>query len=273
MESAGCSLASLNRNAAGRADAILAGRDAKPQAPSMSTLRLGEPPLRLRRRSASIRCAPQIHGAAEAACDFAASIFEAELRAACDNPPVDPATGAVFPHGNVETTACCLAMDTLRQALAKVIETAGQRIHQIRWPELSGLPTGLAAAPGAAGGVPFLKLGHLAGAAVGAVRQAAAPPNYSGQLDDGVEDVGGNAPQSVAETVRALPPAWNVLAIEVACAVWAIQRRGLPVDALGQGLRPLARQILALLPIGREGERVFDLAPLADAVRAAAAAT
>lgn len=219
----------------------------------------------------SFRCTPQIHGAAEAAYDFAAGIFETELQAACDNPLIDPATGAFFPHGNMETTACCLAMDTLRQAFAKVIEASGQRIHKIQWPEFTGLPTGLATEPGAIGGVQFLKLGHLAGAAVGAVRQAAAPAllNYSGQLDDGVEDVGGSAPQSVAETMRALPPAWNVLTIEIACAVWAIHRRGLPLEALGHGLRPLAATILALLPIGREGERLFDLAPLVDAVRAA----
>ena len=220
----------------------------------------------------SFRCVPQIHGTAEAAYDFAAAIFETELSSACDNPLIDPATCTFFPHGNMETSACCLAMDTLRQALAKVIEASGQRIHKIQWPEFSGLPTGLAAEPGATGGVQFLKLGHLAGACVGAVRQAAAPAllNYSGQLDDGVEDVGGNAPQSVAETVRSLPPAWNVLTIEIACAVWAIHRRGIPVEALGRGLRPLAGRILALLPIGREGETVFDLAPLVDAVRAAA---
>ncbi len=170
-----------------------------------------------------------------------------------------------------EKNACCLAMDTMRQALAKVIEASGQRIHKIQWPGFTGLPTGLAAEPGALGGVQFLKLGHLAGANVGAVRQAAAPAllNYSGQLDDGVEDIGGNAPQSVAETVRGTSPAWNVLTLEIVCAVWAVHRRGVPVEALGHGLRPLAAEILGLLPIGREGETIFDLAPLVEVVKAA----
>ncbi len=219
----------------------------------------------------SFRCIPQVHGAAEAAYEFAAGIFETELSAACDNPLIDPETGAFFPHGNMETTACCLAMDMMRQALAKVIEASGQRIHKIQWPGFTGLPTGLAAEAGAVGGVQFLKLGHLAGANVGAVRQAAAPAllNYSGQLDDGVEDIGGNAPQSVAETVRAVGPAWNVLTLEIVCAVWAVHRRGVPVEALGGGLRALAAEILALLPIGREGETMFDLGPLVDVVKAA----
>ena len=214
----------------------------------------------------SFRCIPQIHGAAESAYDFAHGIFQSELSAACDNPLIDRASGAFISHGNMETTACALAMDTLRQALAKVIEAAGQRIHKIQWPSFTGLPTSLAAEPGAIGGVQFLNFGHLAGASVAAVRQAAQPAmlNYSGQLDDGVEDVAGNAPQSVAETMRALLPAWNVVAIEAACAVWAIHRRSLSVDMLGTGLQSLVSELLPNLPIGTEGVAIFDLGGIVD---------
>ncbi len=216
----------------------------------------------------SFRCVPQIHGAAEAAYVFALEMFETELSAACDNPMIVPETGAFISHGNMETTACALAMDTLRQALAKVIEAAGQRIHKIQWPGFTGLPTSLAEEAGAIGGVQFLNLGHLAAANVGAVRQAAHPAmlNYSGQIDDGVEDVAGNAPQSVAETVRALGPAWNVVAIEMACAAWAIHRRGVALSDLGQGLRELYAQVLPLLPIGTEGVRIFDVGVVVDVV-------
>ena len=214
----------------------------------------------------SFRCIPQIHGAAEAAYDFAYGIFETELSSACDNPLIDVTAGVFISHGNMETSVCAMAMDTLRQALAKVIEASGQRIHKIQWPGFTGLPTSLAAEPGAIGGVQFLNFGHLAGANVAAVRQAAYPAmlNYSGQLDDGVEDVAGNAPQSVAETVRALVPAWNVVAIEAACAVWAIHRRSLAPESLGTGLQSLVRQVLPILPIGREGVVMFDLAPIVD---------
>jgi histidine ammonia-lyase len=221
----------------------------------------------------SFRCLPQIHGAAAQAYDMAHTTFETELSAACDNPLIDTATGAFLSHGNMETTACCLAMDMLRLALAKVIEASGQRIHKIQWPGFTGLPTGLAAEPSAIGGVQFLNFGHLAAANVGAVRQAAHPAllNYSGQLDDGVEDVAGNAPQSVAETLRALVPAWTVITLEAACAVWAIHRRGLPIGALGKGVQAVAREIGGCLPIGREGERVFDLAPVVDILKSAVA--
>jgi histidine ammonia-lyase len=222
----------------------------------------------------SFRCIPQIHGAAEAAYEFAAGIFETELSAACDNPLIDAAAGLFISHGNMETTASALAMDTIRQALAKVIEASGQRIHKIQWPSFTGLPTSLASEAGAIGGVQFLNLGHLAGANVGAVRQAAQPAmlNYSGQLDDGVEDVAGNAPQSVAETVRALVPAWNVVAIEVACAVWAVHRRGVPASDLGEGLRPIFEQVLPVLPIGTEGVVMFDLGRVVEILQASVGA-
>ena len=254
----------------GQPGQIRAGRDLRA---ALADSRLWQPgEARFLQDPLSFRCIPQIHGAAEAAYDFAKGIFETELSAACDNPMIDAATGEFISHGNMESSACCLAMDTLRQATAKLIEASGQRIHKIQWPSFTGLPTSLAVEPGAIGGVQFLNFGHLAGAAVGAVRQAANPAlmNYSGQLDDGVEDVAGNAPQSVAETVRSLQPAWTVVALEVACAVWAVHRRGVPPDQLGLGLRPLAISVLDLLPIGREGESLFDLGPVVTAVQAAA---
>lgn len=222
----------------------------------------------------SFRCIPQIHGAAEAAYDFAHQIFETEVSAACDNPMIDLGAATFISHGNMESTACALAMDTLRQALAKVVVTAGERVHKLQWPNFSGLPTGLAPQSGAIGGVQFLNLGHIAAAGVGAVRQAAhaALLGYQGQVCDGVEDVAGNGPQSVGETVRALRPAWTVLAVEAVCAAWAVDRRGLAIEALGEGLRDELRAIRDVLPIGREGVEVFDLGVVVELLRRGQAA-
>ena len=73
--------------------------------------------------------------------------------------------------------------------------------------------------------------------------------------------------------MRSLVPAWNVVTLEIACAVWAINRRGVPLDALGKGVRPLAHTMLTMLPIGSEGEAILDLGPLVDAVKHAVART
>ena len=218
----------------------------------------------------SFRCVPQINGAAAAALDWAEGIWTQELAAICDNPMIDLPTGRVISHGNMETTLLAVALDALRLSFAKMIEAAGERIHKLQWPAFSGLPTGLAAEGGAVGGVQFLNLGHIGAAALGAVLQRAHPATlgFRGQVDDGVEDVAGNAPVAVGETVQLLRAAWTVVTAEAVCAAWAIHRRGLDPARLGAGVQPLYAHLLPALPIGREGTAIFDLAAVAERLEA-----
>ena len=164
----------------------------------------------------SLRCAPQIHGAARTALAWAWEAWEGALNAVADNPLVDRATGAAISHGSMETTLLAVALDALRLAVAKAVEASGERVHKLQWPSFSGLPAGLAAESGAAGGVQFLNLGHIAAAKVAAARIAAQPValQYRGQVCDGVEDVGGMAPFAVEETERQLDAAWTAVTVE-----------------------------------------------------------
>ncbi|WP_286839087.1 aromatic amino acid lyase [Acidiphilium sp. 34-64-41] len=195
----------------------------------------------------SFRCVPQIHGAAAAALDFAWDAWERELNAIPDNPLVlwgDDAPAPFISHGNMDTTLLALTLDTLRLALARLCDAAGERIHKIQWAQFSGLPTGLA--------------GHDC---LASVRQAANPAvlNFRGQLGDGVEDVAGNAPVAVDQLEQMLAPAWNLATIEAVCAAWAIARRGIAPATLGARTGPLFTALRPLLPIGVEGEAIFDL--------------
>lgn len=217
----------------------------------------------------SFRCVPQIHAAAEAALGFAWDIWERELNAIVDNPFVAWENDRLVSHGNMETSLQTLALDTLRLALAKLGDASAERIHKIQWMEFSGLPTGLARQIGAVGGVQFLNLGHIAAAQAVSMCQAASPTllNYRGHVNDGVEDVAGSAPFAVQQTRLLLDAAWTLVTIEAICAVWAIDCRGLDPERLGQGLVRLYRALRALLPIGSEGEVVFDLTPCVDLLR------
>ncbi len=217
----------------------------------------------------SFRCVPQIHGAAEAALIWTETIWGDELRAGSDNPLIDVEAGEVVSHGNMETTLLSVALDALRLSLAKLIEAAGERIHKIQWPAFSGLPAGLARIAGPVGGVQFLNLGHIAAAASMAVRHAAGPASllFHGQLDDGVEDVAGGAPFAVAQLEKLIEAAWTVIAVEAACAAWAIHHRDIPLEELGQGTGAMYRTLLPLLPIGREGDAVFDIGSVISALR------
>ncbi|HEX7388529.1 MAG TPA: aromatic amino acid lyase [Acidiphilium sp.] len=213
----------------------------------------------------SFRCVPQIHGAAESAMGFARDAWERELNAVPDNPLVlwDRADGQdpFVSHGNMDTTLLALTLDTLRLALARVCDASSERIHKIQWPGFTGLPTGLADEAGVVGGVQFLNLGHIAGGCASSVRQAANPAvlDFRGQLDDGVEDVAGNAPVSVEQTRRLLAPAWNLVTVEAVCAAWAITRRGLDPVTLGARTGALYARLRPILPIGTEGNSIYDL--------------
>lgn len=212
----------------------------------------------------SLRCVPQIHGTAYAALAWAREIWETELNAVVDNPAIDLAAGTAFSHGNMETSVLALSLDTLRLAVAKAVEASGERIHKNQWPAFTGLPVGLADDAGATGGVQFLNLGNLAAAHVVNCKGAATPVTgqFRGQLGDGVEDVAGMAPQAAAESERLAEAAWNVAAVEAIISAWAIDRRELPATAIGAGLRAPYAAIHQLLPIGHEGETVFDIEPI-----------
>lgn len=217
----------------------------------------------------SFRCAPQIHGAAHESFTRAIEVVNTELNTVHDNPIVDVERAVAVSHGNMDTTRLTLALDGLRQAVAKVCDAAGERIHKIQWPGFTDLPTGLAEEPGAAGGVQFLNLGHIAGAVIVTVKSLAQPMLLTsvGQLADGVEDTASFALHTVQALESLLFHAHTVLAIEMLTSVWAIHRRGVDLDDLGERTREAYDVILPLLPIGTEGHDPFDIGSVVEAVR------
>jgi len=214
----------------------------------------------------SFRCATQVHGALQELLDRAIAVWDQELNSVTDNPIVDVEDQCVRSHGNMDSTRMTLAIDGVRQALAKTIDIAGERLHKQQWTEFSGLPTGFSDEDSPLGGVQFLNLGHLASSLITSIKIWAAPSLLLsvGQLADGVEDTAGHALHSVADFERILEAARLVFTIEIIVSVWAIQKRGLPIDTLGVGLRPYVEHITPLLPIGKEGIDVFSIEPIVE---------
>lgn len=212
----------------------------------------------------SYRCLSHIHGATYQAMAWAWEQVVAEMNTSTDNPRVEEREGRLLSHGNMDTTLLTLTLDTMRQALAKVTRVSSERLHKQHWPAFSGLPVGLGETGDARGGVQFLNLSHLAEAQAAQVHRFAAPVLlfYGGQLADGVEDTAGLAPIAAQQVRQMMPYCWNVVALELATAIWAIHRRGIAPEMLGQGIRPVYEAVQPMLPIGREGEKVFDLAPV-----------
>jgi histidine ammonia-lyase len=96
----------------------------------------------------SLRCVPQVHGAARDGLAFAKSVCERELNAVTDNPILFPLDRDVVSAGNFHGQHVALAADTASAALAELGAISERRIEQMVNPDLSNLPAFLAEEPG-----------------------------------------------------------------------------------------------------------------------------
>src|SRR5687768_880261 len=88
----------------------------------------------------SMRCAPQVHGAARAACRFAHDVFAAEANAATDNPMVFADTHEIVSGGNFHGAPVSVACDLLCLGMSQLATISERRCDRLVNPALSGLP-------------------------------------------------------------------------------------------------------------------------------------
>jgi histidine ammonia-lyase len=92
----------------------------------------------------SLRCMPQVHGAARDGMSFARSVLEIEVNGATDNPLVFADEGAIISGGNFHGQPVSLALDVLAMGLTQLSTISERRVEQLVNPSLSGLPPFLA---------------------------------------------------------------------------------------------------------------------------------
>lgn len=95
----------------------------------------------------SLRCAPQVHGAAKDGVRYALSVLVTEANSVTDNPLVFP-DGDVISGGNFHGQPVSQALDFLAIAIATLANISERRIEQLVNPDISGLPPFLARHPG-----------------------------------------------------------------------------------------------------------------------------
>jgi histidine ammonia-lyase len=95
----------------------------------------------------SLRCAPQVHGAAKDGLRHAAAVLLTEANSVTDNPLVFP-DGQVVSAGNFHGQPVSQALDFLAIAVATLANISERRIEQLVNPDISGLPPFLARRPG-----------------------------------------------------------------------------------------------------------------------------
>ncbi len=172
----------------------------------------------------SLRCAPQVTGAARDTLDHAARVADAELRSAIDNPMVLP-DGRVESCGNFHGAPVAYACDFLAIAVADVGAIAERRTDRLLDATRShGLPPFLAQDAGLDSG---MMLAHYAQAAIVAEnRRQAVPASVdtiptSAMQEDHVS-MGWGAARKLRVAVDGLR---RVLAVELVCAARGLDLR------------------------------------------------
>lgn len=94
----------------------------------------------------SLRCSPQVHGAAKDGVRYGLDVLVTEANSVTDNPLVFP--GAVISAGNFHGQPVSQAMDFVKIAVSTLANISERRIEQMVNPDISGLPAFLAKDPG-----------------------------------------------------------------------------------------------------------------------------
>jgi histidine ammonia-lyase len=172
----------------------------------------------------SLRCAPQVAGAARDTVAHAERVAEAELRSAIDNPMV-LADGRVESCGNFHGAPVAFACDFLAIAVAEVGAIAERRTDRLLDTSRShGLPPFLAENAGVNSG---LMLAHYAQAAIVAEnRRLAAPASVDSLPTSAMQEDHVSMGWGAARKLRtAADNLARVLAVELVCAARALDLR------------------------------------------------
>ncbi|HYG11699.1 MAG TPA: histidine ammonia-lyase, partial [Pyrinomonadaceae bacterium] len=111
----------------------------------------------------SLRCMPQVHGAARDCFRHARAAVEIETGAATDNPLVFPDTAELISGGNFHGAPLALQFDYSAIALTHLMNISERRIERLVNPDMNeGLPPFLTAHPGTSSGFMIAQVSAVA---------------------------------------------------------------------------------------------------------------
>ncbi len=173
----------------------------------------------------SLRCAPQVHGAAMDTLRHVRRVVDIELGAVVDNPIVFPESGDVLSAGNFHGQPLAFAADFLTIAATELGSISERRTDRILDPERSsGLPPFLSVRPGLNSG--YMLAQYTAASLVAENRVLSHPASVesiptSGSQEDHVS-MGWGAARKMGEV---LDNTARVLAVEMVCAAQGVEFR------------------------------------------------
>jgi histidine ammonia-lyase len=172
----------------------------------------------------SLRCAPQVHGAARDTFRHAAKVADIEMMSAIDNPSV-LADGSLVSNGNFHGAPIAYVLDFLAIVLADVASMSERRTDRMLDVDRSyGLPPFLAHQAGVDSGLMIAQYSQAA--MVSEMKRLAAPASVdsipsSGMQEDHVS-MGWHAARKLRKSVECFA---DVIAIELLASARALQLR------------------------------------------------
>lgn len=172
----------------------------------------------------SLRCIPQIVGAARDALWFVKERIEIEINSATDNPLLFPEEDEVISSGNFHGQPIAISLDFLGIALSEVASVCERRIERLVNPHLSGLPAFLTEKEGLDSG--FMVAQYTAAALVSENKVLSHPASVDSiPTSANKEDHVSMGMAAALKARRIFENASYVVAIELLCAAQGLDFR------------------------------------------------
>jgi histidine ammonia-lyase len=222
----------------------------------------------------SLRCAPQVHGAARDLLEYVERTVAVEVNAATDNPLVLVEEGLVVSNGNFHGQPLAFALDVLAMAVAELASISERRVERLVNPSLSdGLPPFLTVEGGLNSG--FMIPQYVAASLVSENKALCHPASVDSiPTSAGQEDHVSMGNAAGLKALQVLANAERALAIELLAGAQAIEflaplEPGPGVRATHDAVRVLSERLRDDRSLAADIERVA--AAVADGTVVAAA--
>ena len=212
----------------------------------------------------SFRCAPQVHGVAEDALDFAGATLMTEANSVTDNPLLFADSGEFVSAGNFHGQPVAFALDALSIAMTSMASMCERRTFRLLSKDLSGLPVALVPDAGLRSGLMMLQV--TSAALVSECKVLSHPasvdsiPTWAEQEDH--VSMGAHAARKFSSIVSNIA---RVVASEMICAVQGLGFRR-PLRSSTR-LETVATSIQSLVPpVDEDRPMDADLEALAERI-------
>jgi histidine ammonia-lyase len=170
----------------------------------------------------SLRCMPQVHGAARDVMGFVRGVLEIEINSSTDNPLVFADSGEIVSAGNFHAQLVAEALDFLTIACTDLASISQQRIERLLNPDLSGLSPFLAQDPGVESGFMIAQVAVVD--VLSELRVLSHPASVdSVTTNANKEDHVSMGMEAARKALRAVSCLEYVLAVELMCAAQALE--------------------------------------------------